>query len=66
MILAGGVSAGKIKLASVPESTGGGDTSAGVSLTKIEVRGWSEREGSGLLSWNITPSSQVCIKSSQG
>lgn len=36
----------EIKLASVSESTGGGDISAGASLTKIEVRGWSESEQS--------------------
>lgn len=35
----------KIKLASVSESTGGGDITVDVSLAKIEVRGWSEREG---------------------
>lgn len=56
----------EIKLASVSESTGGGDISAGVSLTKIEVRGWSESEGSRLPSWNITPSSQACLISSRG
>lgn len=56
----------EIKLASVSESTGGGDISAGVSLTKIEVRGWSESEGSQLPSWNITPSSQACLISSHG